>query len=539
MANHLKMANIQSIMSLRERGWSCRRIARELGIHRDTVSRYVKEHEFQNRPHPPAGSGDQFDSKPANLPTGSNVQSDSKPANLPTGSNGQSDSKPAKVPAGSNGIKSKCEPHREFIKECIDNGLTSQRIWQDLKTEQGFDGSYDSVKRFARTIKPNSELPFRRMECGPGEEAQVDFGTGAFVIGRDGKRRRTHVFRVVLSHSRKGYSESVFRQTTEDFIRCLENAFYHFGGVPKTLVIDNLRAAVIKADWYEPELNPKLPAFCEHYNTIVLPTRPYTPRHKGKIERGVGYVKGNALKGRTFKSLEEQNAFLLHWETTVADTRIHGTTRKQVKKVFEEVEIFALKNLPADRFPFFREAERKVHRDGHVEVERAYYSTPPEYLGRKVWVRWDSRMVRIFNHRMEQIAIHVRVEPGKFSTIGQHIHDEKISGVERGSAELLKRAARIGTHSAAWTEQMIKNRGVEGIRVLIGFLNLAKRHQISEIEQACEVASSYRAYRLRTVKELIKRRAPKQEQFEFIEEHRIIRPLSEYQAIVKEVFDKE
>jgi transposase len=120
----------------------------------------------------------------------------------------------------------------------------SQRIWQDLKTEQGFGGGYDSAKRFCRRLKQATPLPFRRMECEPGAEAQVDFGTAAPVIMPEGKRRRPHLFRIVLSHSRKAYSEAVYRQTTDSFLRRLENAFHHFGGVPKTLVIDNLKAAV-------------------------------------------------------------------------------------------------------------------------------------------------------------------------------------------------------------------------------------------------------------------------------------------------------
>ncbi len=118
------------------------------------------------------------------------------------------------------------------------------------------------------------------MECEPGAEAQVDFGRGAPIVRSDGVRRRTHVFRIVLSHSRKAYSEVVYRQTTEEFIRCLENAFWAFGGVPRTVVIDNLRAAVSQADWYDPEINPKFQAFCEHAGTVVLPTKPYTPRHQ-------------------------------------------------------------------------------------------------------------------------------------------------------------------------------------------------------------------------------------------------------------------
>jgi transposase len=116
-----------------------------------------------------------------------------------------------------------------------------------------------------------------------------------------------HVFRIVLSHSRKGYSEAVWRQTTDEFIRCLENAFHHFGGLPKAIVLDNLKAGVAQPDWYDPEPNPKLRSFADHYGLAILPTRPRTPRHKGKIESGIGYVKGNALKGLVFASLEEEN----------------------------------------------------------------------------------------------------------------------------------------------------------------------------------------------------------------------------------------
>src|SRR5208337_1254397 len=320
MPNQLKMSKIQSILALRQQGWPFTRIARELGIHRQTVADYVREH-----------------SKPTQAPTG---PVDSKPTEAPRSS----------LPGG-NG-RSDCEPLREVIESKLGQGLHARRIYQDLVAEKGFAGSYWSVMRFVRRLGRTGELPFRRMECEPGEEAQVDFGSGAPVVGRDGRRRKTHVFRIVLSHSRKGYSEAVFRQTTEEFIRCLENAFHHFGGSVKTLVIDNLRAAVTKADWYEPELHPKLRWFSEHYGVVVLPTRPYTPRHKGKIESGVKYVKRNALQARQFESLEEQNKLLLHWETTIADTRIHGTIKQQVGKLFESAERAALSPLPLERFPF-------------------------------------------------------------------------------------------------------------------------------------------------------------------------------------------
>ena len=153
----------------------------------------------------------------------------------------------------------------------------------------------------------------------------------------------------------------------------------------------------------------------------------------------------------------------------MADTRMHGTTRRQVGKHFAEVERAALLPLPLSPFPSFREGRRTVHRDGHVEVERAYYAVPPEYLARQVWVRWDGRLVRIFNERMEPIAVHARQEPGRFSTPRRIIASEKISGVERGAAWLLGRVTtRLGPHSTSWAEAMIEARGVEGVRVLHG-----------------------------------------------------------------------
>lgn len=176
---------------------------------------------------------------------------------------------------------------------------------------------------------------------------------------------------------------------------------------------------------------------------MILPTKPRMLRHKGKIERGIGCVKGNGLKARQFGSVEAQNQHLLDWEATVADTRNHGTTKRQVGKVFTEVERAALQPLPRERFEFFHEAQRIVSRDGHIEVAKSYYTVPPEYLGRKVWVRWDARLVRIFNSRLQQVALHVRHEPGRFSTQGKHLPAEKISGIERGSTWLLTKASAM------------------------------------------------------------------------------------------------
>ena len=514
MANHLRMAVVETIINLDQHGWSQRRIAEHLGIDRETVARHLDL----------SAAG----SKPASAPTGSaDGESNSKPASALTGS---------AVVAGRQA--SACEPWRALITTKLEQGLTAQRIFQDLTNDHGYRGSYYSVRRFVQKLEKRTELPFRRMECGPGEEVQVDFGTGVPLVEGDGKRRRTHVFRMVLSYSRKAYSEVVLRQTTENFLRCLENAFWQFGGVPQRVVLDNLKAAVTKADWFDPELNPKLEAFARHYGTVFLPTKPRTPRHKGKVERGIDYVQENGLRGHAFQSLDEQNRHLAQWEATVADRRIHGTTRRQVGALFTEIERATLQCLPIDHFPCFQEAQRTVHRDGHVEVERAFYSAPPEYLGRRVWVRWDGRLVRLLNAKFESIAVHPQRPAGRFSTLNEHIATEKVNAVERGSAWLLGKIRQIGPHALNWSERMLAERGIEGVRVLQGLLSLTNKHRYGEIERACDIALSHGAFRLRTLRDLIERGAPKHAELDFTEEHELIRPLVEYGQLLDEMCPK-
>ena len=494
--NQLTVSLQHTIATLTAKGWSARKIAIELDIDRETVRRYRS-------------------------------MADPKPAIAPTGCSEPADSKPAIVPAGSKaGRVSRCAPLGSVIETALLAGLSAQRIYQDLVVAHDFTGGYDSVKRFVRRLSQRTEPPFRRMECAPGQELQVDFGQGAWVI-QDGKRRRPHLFRVVLSHSRKAYSEVVWRQTSESFLRCLENAFRYFGGVTATVVIDNLKAGVIQADWYDPELNPKLEEFARHYGTVILPTKPAMPRHKGKIESGVKYAQNNAIKGRTFESLRAQNTHLADWEKSVADTRIHGTTRRQAGKLFEEVERPALQPLPAGLFPVFEEALRTVHRDGHVEFKKAYYSTPPEYVGRQVWVRQETRLLRLSNSRREQIALHALAEPGKFTTDPAHLHSRKRHIIERGAEYLLDRCRLIGPLTGTWAEAMHQTRSPQSLRVMQGLLQMAEKHPAAELEKAARLATHHGAWRLRDLKRLLALPG-NVVQMDFLETHPLIRSLEAY-----------
>jgi transposase len=234
MSNVLKVSHQEAVRSLHAKKWSQRRIARELGIHRKTVWRYTQK----------------LAAKCTISTPGSETASAAK-CTIST--------------SGVAGRRSDCDPFAGVILSKLGLGLCAQRIFQDLGAETGFEGSYQSVKRFVRRVQATHPERVWRMECEPGEEMQVDFGLGAMIEQENGRARRSWVFRVVLSYSRKGYSEAVFRQDTETFLRCLENAVRHFGGVPLVLNIDNLKAAVLQADWFDPEINPKLAEFCRHY----------------------------------------------------------------------------------------------------------------------------------------------------------------------------------------------------------------------------------------------------------------------------------
>jgi hypothetical protein len=227
------------------------------------------------------------------------------------------------------------------------------------------------------------------------------------------------------------------------------------------------------------------------------------------------------------------NQFLAHWEKTVADVRIHGTTKRQVAELFA-LEKAVLQPLPASLFPCFQEGPRLVHRDGHVEVEKAYYHVPPEYVGHSVWVRYDRREVRIFiqdpNRLLKQIQMHRRLEPGQFTNA---------RGIGGGQGSLqanldywLGRASQLGTSCALWARAVAQNRGIGAIRTLMGLVSLIDRHSFAAVNQACERASAQGTWRLRDVRALLEAKQI-QTQFTFEEHHPLIRNLSEYGLFIR------
>ena len=519
-----------------------------MGFDRETVSKYLPRDEAKPAT-PTSGSGpvnptgnesatDRTEGKPATPTPGTDANAGAKLATLTPGIITVAPANPnptddlatntfAQAMAAARANVSLCERWKPVIVAGLDQGLSAKRIHQDLVRDHGFAGSYQSVKRFVHKLEQTAPVPFRRMDFAPGEQMQVDFGTGAWIVEPDGRRRRPQIFRAVLCCSRAGYSEATADQKTESFLRCLENAYRHFGGVPVTTAPDNLKAAVLHADWYDPELNPKLASFAAHYGTVILPTQPGVPRHKGRVERGIDFVQ-HALKGRSFPSLGAANTFLTEWEKNVADTRIHGTTRRHVGEHFLAVEKPALQPLPESIFPSFTEGKRRVHLDGHVEFDKAYYSVPPEYTSREVWVRGESRLIRIYSLKMESITVHPRVEPGRTHTDDAHLHPLKRRLADRGTVYLLERCQDLGASTGAWALAMCQHRGIEGIRVLQGLLALARKTPAEQIERAATKALQRAGWRLGDVKQALAEPA-NVVQVDFLEAHPLIRDMQAYQ----------
>jgi len=495
----------QQVIALGRLGWPLRRIQEEIGIRRETAGAYLKAAGIAVRP--PGGWGRRAPAKPANevspdLGAGTNPaetavpgspddplqaqETLSDPAAIAKAANEASpDSDPVAVP-GRSPTASACEPFLDFIELSLSKGRNAKAIYQDLVDDHGFAGRYQSVKRFVRQLRGRPGL----QACAvivtpPGEEAQVDYGSGPMVRDpHSGRYRRTRMFVLTLGYSRKAVRLLTFQSSTRVWAELHEQAFRRLGGTTRTVVLDNLGEGVLKPDIYDPALNPLYRDMLAHYGAVALPCRVRDPDRKGKVERSVGHAKNTPLKGLRFESLVEAQTYLNRWEQHWADTRIHGTTKRQVAAMFAE-EKPALLPLPVEPFRFYQFGDRRVNLDGCVEVDAAYYSAPPGWIGRNVKVQWDGRCVRVLDPRTGQLMReHLRQQRGDY-----RIPDEdRPAHTPRTTQQLLARCGKVGTHTGTLAEQMYREQGVVAIRRIQGLLGLARKHGAALTDDGCAAA---------------------------------------------------
>jgi hypothetical protein len=287
-----------------------------------------------------------------------------------------------------------------------------------------------------------------------------------------------------------------FRSSSRIWAELHERAFRRLGGSTRIVVLDNLREGVLVPDIYDSTLNPLYRDVLAHYGVVALPCRINDPDRKGKVERSVGHAKNTPLKGKRFESLEEAQAYLDRWETSWADTRIHGTTKRQVAAMFAEEKPFLLP-LPLEPFRYYQHGQRVVHLDGCVEVEAAYYGLPPGWIGRLVRVQWDELFVRILDPNNGQLLReHVRQKRGWYRIKEEDHPKQRPLRV----SQLLWRAGRAGTHIGTLCNLIYNQLGEPGVRRVLGVLSLAKKFGTATVEEACAVALEMGVHELRFVR---------------------------------------
>ena len=436
MANVLKPEKQEQVRALGRLGWSLRRIQGETGVHRGSVRRYLVEAGIPIR----GERGRRLLAAVGPKPT-SQVTPGPGPDSKPT-----SQVFPDSVAAAevlTSAAKSACEPHRDFIATALDQGRNGKAIWQELVDRHGFASHYESVKRFVRQLRPSRAIAHPRITTAPGEEGQVDYGTGPMVRHpQTGKYRRTRLFVLTLAHSRKAVRLLTWQSSAQTWAALHECAFRRLGGTPRMIVLDNLKEGVLTPDVYEPTLNPLYRDVLAHYGVVGLPCRVGDPDRKGKVESGVGHTQKTPLQGQRFERLEQAQRYLDRWEAHWADTRIHGTTKRQVAAMFAE-ERPILQPLPVEPFRYYRFGVRTVHLDGCVEVEAAYYSTPPGWIGQRVQVQWTDLHVRLLDPKTGQLLReHVRAPRGH-----HRIADpDRPARTPASTVTLLARARHAGAH---------------------------------------------------------------------------------------------
>lgn len=512
MGNILKMSAQDDLRRLISLGWTDRAISRFTSLHRSTIAKYRLQ--FQNVP-----------KVPTDLDSGVSAGVQSVPKVPPDST--------APPPTNSSVIA----PHREHIRSQILLTLTARRIYQDLVEERAFTGSYDSVKRYVRKMHKRHPQYFERLPTIAGREAQVDFAKSPALVRVGDRYVHPWLFKMTLSHSKHSYEEHVLHQDIETFIRCHERAFKSFGGVPEIVTLDNLKSGVLHAHLYDPELNPTYAAFAEHWGFLANPCAPRKPNHKGRVERDIQYTESNALAKRQFESLDDSNIYLRHWNKRWARTRIHGTAKCQVWKMFVETEQRALRPLAEKDFALFNVSQRKVDVTGMVCVANNFYAVPHTCIGRTVTVYYNSDQVKILDEKQQPLISHRTMQgKGKVIQPASCKPPYKHPSLEHQELYYCRVARGIGPSCHALVEKLLGQNHPLAIRRVRGVLSFTKRFSTSRLEAVCAealVRGVYDYHHLNMLCQTLPQTAAAPVP-NITQEHELIRPLAEYQTLIDE-----
>lgn len=315
------------------------------------------------------------------------------------------------------------EPFKPYLRERLNEfpKLSAKRLLEEIR-RQGYPGGYTILKDYLQTIRPPKIKAFLPLKFAPGESAQVDWAScGTISVGQH--TRRLSCFVMVLSHSRMLYLEFTVSECMEEFLRCHENAFRFFGGHPPEIVYDNLKSVVLQRVEKEIRFNPRFMAFAGFHALKPVLCRKRAPHEKGRVESGVGYVKKSFLLGRTFDHFDQVNPAAIQWRDTVANVRIHGTTRRRPIDLFEE-ERTLLVPLPETAYDTAVVKPVKATVTFRVHFESNTYSVPPRHAGKELTLKATAGEVRLFD-KADLVAAHPR-SFDKYLDIEDRAHAEAL-----------------------------------------------------------------------------------------------------------------
>jgi len=404
--------------------------------------------------------------------------------------------KEGKVSSPKYSRKSILDPYREEILEYLSEGLSAVLIHQKLIYRYKLSVSYSCVKKYVRKLKGKSGV-YVPLISPPGEEAQVDFGyIGYFYDAKLGKKVKSWVFCMVLSFSRYKYYEIVQSQDVSTFLRCHINAFEFFKGVPRTIKIDNLKSGVLQANFYEPTIQREYANMLYYYKSSPITCKVRYPEEKGKVESGIKYVKNNFFKSLKEKDFHKVKDLLKDWQENVCNKKIHGTTRKIPFEQFKEKEQKKLLKLPVERYEIYEISDRIVNRYGHITYRYNYYSVPHNYVGKKVHIRSNGRILKIYNETHEEIAVHTLSNTtGEFIT--KESHNPKLKRTDYASKSFSK-----GEHVYEFYKKLSQEKPHHYQRIMNGIFNLCKRYGEEVVNLACKRANEYNSLSYLSVKNI-------------------------------------
>lgn len=403
--------------------------------------------------------------------------------------------------------QSLAEPYRDFIKQCVQDGVYASVIHQRLIEQFNFNGAYNCIQRFVKEIK-DSDLSIMTVPLifDVGEAAQVDFGKGPKLYDdRVGKEVDTWFFVMTLCWSRHQYAELITHQDVETWLRCHQNASAWFDGVVKKIIIDNAKCAITKACYYDPKVQRSYEAFAQEYGFIISACPPYDPQKKGRVEAGVKYLKKNFLPLRQFKGLQQANDELKKWVIITAGIRKHGSTFKKPLEEFNTIEKEKLNTLPAVLSEIAVWERVKLYRDCHVRYKYCSYSAPFDLYQEELWLKATPTTITIYHHH-DCVAHHARLfEKGKSSTKEEHLPPKARYYLSRNVDWCLKQSELIGEHCALIIDDVIHHRSQDLLRQAQGILSLAEIYGKKSLENACQRAFTFNVYDYKTIKFILEK----------------------------------